>query len=155
MASANEPAELRIVAEDPFGNQVVCHKFRSDSAVNAGKSPDGVLANLTTDKQMKVGLAGPVLTGGWRVRLFAKLDAADGIDVSDGVFQIPVTYADGSERVLSAADIGATTDLPAATPASSWVELGTGYLVPDGVRIRVGSNTMLTPIVLSLEDDTA
>lgn len=155
MASANEAGELRIVVEDPQGNQGICHKFRSDSAVNAGKSPDGVLANLTTDKQMKVGLGGPVATPGSRVRLFFKFDATDGLDVSDGVYQIPVTFDDGTERVLSASDLGISTDIPAATVAGSWIELGSGYLVPDGVRLRVGSKSMLTPIVISVEDDTA
>jgi hypothetical protein len=154
MASANEPADLKVVIEDPFGNQQICHKFRSDSAVNAGKSPDGVLANLTHDKQLKVPTAPPIASAGYKVRLFASLDAADGIDASDCVIQIPVTYADGTEKVLSASDIGFTTDLPAATPATYWVECGTGYTVPDGVRLRVGSASMLTPIVISLEDDT-
>lgn len=155
MASANEPADLKIVIEDAFGNQQVCHKFRSDSAVNAGKSPDGILANLTHDKQMKVPTAPPIGKGGDRVRIFASLDAADGIDASDCVIQVPVTYADGTEKSLSASDFGFTTDLPAATPAGNLVELGTGYLIPDGVRLRVGSASMLSPIVISLEDDTA
>jgi len=155
MASANEPGDLKIVIEDAFGNQRICHKFRTDSAVNAGKSPDGVLANLTHDKQVKVAPAPVVGSAGHKVRLFASFDAADGIDASDCVVQIPVTYSDGTEKTLSASDIGFTTDLPAGTLASSWVELGTGYTIPDGVRLKVGSASMLTPIVLSIEDDTA
>jgi len=154
MASANEPALLKLVVEDPAGNQFVAHKFRSDGAINAGKSPDGVLANLTFDKQMTPGLAGPVAGPGYRVRLFAKLDAADGLDVSDGVFQVAVTEDNGTERQLSASDLGISTDYPAATPAGQWIELGTGYLVPDGMRLRIGSATLKTPTVLSLEDDS-
>ncbi len=154
MASVNEPCDIRVVAEDPYGNQRVAHKFRSDGAINAGSSPDGVLANLTHDKQMKVGLAGPVMTGGWRVRLLINLDAADGIDVSDCIVQIPITHADGAEHQLGASDFGIATDIPAAAPAGSWFELGTGFAVPDGDRIRIGSGTKETPIVISIEDDT-
>lgn len=160
MASANEPGLLRLVVEDANGNQWVAHQLRSDGAVNAGKSPDGVLANLTHDKQVKLGLAGPIAKGGSRIRLLFKLDAADGLDVSDGVFQIAITEVTPSgrpisERQLSASDLGITTDYPAATNASSWHELGTGYLVPDGMFVRIGSASMQTPTVISVEDDTA
>lgn len=160
MASLNEPALLKCVVEDAQGNQYVAWKQRSDGAINAGKSPDGVLANLTIDKQVKLGMSGPIAKGGSRIRLFAKLDASDGLDVSDGVFQIAITEVtpDGraiSERQLSASDLTLTTDYPASTPALQWIELGTGYIIPDGMFVRVGSASFSTPTVVSLEDDTA
>lgn len=160
MASVNEPGLLKAIVEDAFGNQYIGHQFRSDGAINAGQSPDGVLANLTIDKQMKIGLKGPIAKGGSKVRLFFKFDASDGLDASDCIVQMGITEVtpDGrvvSERQLSAADIGFDTDIPAATPAGSWIELGTGYTVPDGMYIRIGSASMLTPTVLSIEDDTA
>lgn len=153
MGSANAPADFYIMASDPQLNMFVCHKGRSDSAIHAGKSPDGVLANLTIDKQVKLPLSGPVARAGWRIRLFISLDTADGIDVSDGVYQIAVTEKNKNERVLSASDLGIATDLPAATPAGSLIELGTGYLIPDGMELRVGSLSLNTPTVISLEDD--
>jgi hypothetical protein len=150
MASANEPGLIRVVCERADGLQKVAMQYRSDSAVNAGKSPDGVLANLTVDKQMKVGYVNPVLTAGDKVHLFFKFDAADGLDVSDGVVQIPY-WEDGNYRPLTSADLGNTTDIPAATPASAWIELGTGYTVPSNVKsARLGNGT----IVISIEDDT-
>jgi hypothetical protein len=160
MASLNEPALFRIVIEDANGNQYVCHQVRSDGPINAGKSPDGVLANLTIDKQMRLGLAGPIAKGGSKVRVMFKQDSADGLDVSDGVFQLCVTEVTPngqpiSERQLGSSDLGISTDYPAANVAGVWHELGTGYTVPDGMFIRVGSSSMLTPTVLSLEDDTA
>jgi len=160
MASGNEPGLLRIVVEDAGGNQYIAHTIRSDSAVNAGKSPDGVLANLTIDKQVKLGLAGPIAKGGSRIRLLFKFDSTDGLDVSDGVYQVAVTEVlpDGraiAERNLSASDLGIATDIPAATPAGSWIELGTGFQIPQGQYFRVGSASLSTPTVLSVEDDTA
>lgn len=153
MASATLAADIRLIAEDQFGNQYVVHKARSDGAINAGHSPDGVLANLTHDKQVKLPIGGPVLTGGWIVRVMINLDAADGCDVSDCVFQIAVTDATGSERQLSASDLGIATDLPAATPAGSWLELGTGYTLATGDRLRIGSVSLATPTVISVEND--
>lgn len=151
MASANEPADLFVIAEDTLGNQSRVFSFRSDGPVAAGFSPDGVLANTTVDKQMKVPIAGPVLQGGWKVRVFTSLDAADGIDASDCIMLIPITFSDGSIRQLSTSDIGFTTDLPASTPATSLLELGTGYTIPEGTTAQLGGG----PIVMSLEDDTA
>ena len=160
MASANEPALLKCVVENANGDQIVAWKQRSDGAIAAGFSPDGVLANKTIDKQVKLGMSGPIAKGGSKIRLMATLDAADGIDVSDGVFQVAVTEVtpDGrviSERQLSASDLQIATDLPAATVAGSLVEIGKGYTVPDGVFLRVGSASFSTPTVVSLEDDTA
>ena len=150
MASANEPGVLRLVVERADGLQKVAYQVRSDSAVNAGKSPDGVLANLTADKQVHIGYIGPKLSAGDKVHLMFKLDAADGIDVSDCVIQVPY-WEDGNQRQLNATDFVATTDLPAGTLAGAWVELGTGYTVPSNVRsARLGNGN----IVLSIEDDT-
>lgn len=159
MASANEPALIRAVIEDAQGVFHTCHQFRSDGAINAGKSPDGVLANLTHDKQLKPGMAGPIAKGGSKIVVMVKLDAADGLDVSDGAYHLAVTEVNRagqplSERQLSASDLGISTDFPAATPASTWIALGAGYTVPDGMFMRIGSASGNTPTVMSLEDDT-
>ena len=90
------------------------------------------------------------MSGGWKVRVLASLDAADGVDASDCVIQIPLTHDDGTIRTISASDLVFTTDLPAGTLAGNWIELGTGYTIPDGVRAKIGGG----PIVISLEDDT-
>lgn len=150
MASANEPGVVRIVAITPTGQEIVVYEDRSDGPLNAGKSPDGVLANLTADKWLFLQRGGPVLSGGWKIGLRFKLDAADGLDVSDGVTMIPVTRDDGTKFVLNNTDLGNTTDLPAATTAGAWHALGTDYTVPNGVRCMIGGG----PVVVSIEDDT-
>jgi hypothetical protein len=150
MSSANEAGQLRVVAITPQGQEVIVHTYRSDGPINAGKSPDGVLANLTIDKWMHMPVGGPVLSTGWRVGIRFKLDATDGLDVSDGVIQFPLTFDDGSQRYLNAADIGNTTDFPAATPAGTWLALGTDYAVPAGTRCKIGGG----PAVISVEDDS-
>lgn len=153
MVSAPRPGQLRVIAEDPFGNQIVCHKAHTLSAIAAGGSPDGVLANKTADKQVKLPVAGPWLTGGWILRLLLSMDSADGLDASDSTIQIAVTEASKAERLLTSANIGYTVDFPAATPATNWIELGTGYTVPNNVQFRVGSLSGFTPTVIAIEDD--
>ena len=155
MASAPRPGQLRIIAEDPQGNQYICHTAYSLGAIAAGGSPDGVLANKTADKQVKLPLAGPVLQGGWILRLLMKMDSADGLDASDATIAIAITESNGAERALSSTQIGYTVDFPAATPASQWIELGTGYTVPNNANMRVGSASGYTPTVIAIEDDTA
>lgn len=155
MASAPEAGQIQIMAEDPNGNLFICHKAHSLGAIGAGGSPDGVLANKTIDKQVKLPLSGPWLTGGWKLRLLFKAEAADGYDASDNTIQIAITEDNGTERTLSAADIGYTTDLPAGMVAAQWFELGTGYTVPNTLRLRVGSRSGYTATVIAIEDDTA
>jgi len=148
MASANEPGDLRIVAERSDGLSKVVWSGRSDGPVCAGKSPDGVLANLTADKQLYVGYMGPVLSGGDTVRVFFKPDSTDGLDVSDGVTMIPI-WLDGLKKDINNSDLGNTTDLTPIT--GRWQELGTGYDIPSSVKqARLGNGQM----VISVEDDS-
>ncbi len=151
MASLNEPGNVKVVAITPEGQEIAILEYRSDSPINAGKSPDGVLANLTIDKWMYAKRAGPVLKDGWKVGIRFKLDASDGLDVSDGVIQVPITRDDGGVKTLNATDFGNTTDIPAATVAGTWIALGTDYAIPNGTRYQIGGG----PIVISIEDDTA
>ena len=150
MASANEAGKLEVCMITAEGDVKVVHTYRSDGPINAGKSPDGVLANLTVDKWMFMPRAGPVGTGGCKIGIRFTPDAADGLDVSDGVIQIPVTYSDGGVRYLNATDIGNTTDFPAATPAANPYFLGAGWTVPNGIRVMIGGG----PVVISVEDDS-
>lgn len=151
MASVTEPGVLRLYAVTPQNQEIEVASFRNGGPVSAGGSPDGVLANLTADKQLFQGIGGPTMTTGWKFRVKIILDAADGIDASDCVFSIPIISDDGVIRYLDATDLGFTTDLPAASPASVPLPLGDGYTIPSGTRYKFGGG----PIVISVEDDTA
>ena len=151
MASANEPGQIEVrvwrsgLGEKPLFNA------RSDSSINAGKSPDGVLANLTVDKQVFIPFQGPILRAGDIIRLYFKFDATDGLDVSDGVYWLPL-WEDGVYHQLNAADLGIATDIPAASVINTWIALGAGYTIPTSVKAaRLGNGS----VVISVEDDTA
>lgn len=150
MASANEPGMIEVRLYRPGKGEKTWLTARSDGNINAGKSPDGVLANLTVDKQLYIRGKHPIRArGGDIVRIYFKPDSADGLDVSDGVYRIPY-WENGSFHELNATDLGITTDLPAGTLAGNWVALGAGYTVPNGVVGEFGEGS----IVISVEDDT-
>jgi len=151
MASANEPGLIEVRVDRSGLGEKLLGRWRSDTNINAGKSPDGVLANLTVDKQLYIPFSGPMLKAGDIVRIYFKPDAADGLDVSDGVYLLPY-WENGAYRQLNATDLGITTDLPAGTLAGNWVALGAGYTIPNSVQsARFGNGS----IVISVEDDTA
>lgn len=149
MASAILKGDIRLVAESPEGKQNPDFKYRTNSVIAAGGSPDGVLANTTRDKWAFIPLGQSILTGGWKVKLQLKMDTADGSDASDCVIQIPLTIRNGGIKVLDGAnDLGYTVDLPAATSAN-WVDLGTGYTIPNGQVCKIGGDYG----VISIQDD--
>ena len=149
MASVTEPGDIRIVV-DRQGHQKVLWAGRSDGPVNAGGAPDGVLANKTVDKMLKIPVHPQRLKGGDVIRILFKSDAADGLDASDCVFIVPI-IEDGVAKQLNTSDFGFTNDI-ATLPASSWVELGSGYTIPSNVSIaQFGGG----PLVIAIEDDTA
>jgi len=149
MASQNEPGLIKLEVERAGLGTKTIFQYRTDSSINAGKSPDGVLANLTTDKWVKIPKLAPILRAGDVLRLKFKSDAADGIDVSDCVVNIPF-WIDGTLRPLNLADFSAT-DITEC-PAGGWIEIGTGYTIPADVQFaQVGGGD----IVISIEDDTS
>jgi len=148
MASVNEPGVIRIYAQTPSGQRIKTHEYRSDSFINCGKSPDGVLANLTVDKQPFIPKSNVVLYGGFTVVMTFEPDSTDGIDVSDCVVSLPLTTPTGV-IYLNTTTLGITTDL---TPiADREMDLGSGYEIPQGTRAKIGGGTG----VISIEDDTA
>jgi hypothetical protein len=150
MASANEPGLIEVRVSRQGKGEHALLTARSDSNINAGKSPDGVLANLTVDKQLYIPQNPTPILAGDKIVVYFKPDSADGLDVSDGVYYLPF-YENGSFRPLNATDLGITTDLPAGTLAGNWVALGAGYTVPNSVRqANFGGGS----IVISVEDDT-
>lgn len=151
MASANEPGVIEVRVERSGIGEKILLRSRSDSNINAGKSPDGALANLTVDKQVYMPLSALQLRGGDKIIVYFKFDATDGLDVSDGIYFLPY-WEDGILRQLNATDLGITADIPAATVAGTWVALGGGYTIPNNVRsARFGGGSC----VISVEDDTA
>ena len=152
MASAPLPGAIaRIYAvRGDTGAKKLLHTCVNE-VFNAGGSPDGVLANLTVDKWARLPLNTTRLSGtrGDVVAMTMELTAADGSDASDCILRLPIISSTGGIKHLTMADIGFTTDVPAATAASVEIPLGAGYSVPYGEVVQVGGG----PAVISLEND--
>lgn len=151
MASATEPGIIRVYATEPNGHKHLVYQFKNGGAISAGGSPDGVLANKTIDTQVFIAKKAPVMSGGWKVQMTLELEGADGLDASDSYIELPISIKGAGVRHLSAANLGYTTDLPAATPASVEIPIGAGYTIPNGEFAVIGGSHC----VISIEDDTA
>lgn len=149
MASGIEPGILKLIKRrGGFGDKTI-FSYDTEDAVNAGGSPDGALANVTTDKLEKIPILDSNLTAGDSLHLIFKSTAADGLDVSDCVVRIPY-WEDGIRKTLTMTDFAAV-DITEC-PAGGEIEIGTGYTIPADIkRAQVGGGN----IVLSIQDDTA
>lgn len=150
MASLQAPgAKLKIYAVKPDGT-----KKRLFQGVNEqtgpGGSPQGVQATTKANELPVMPVANLQLNGGTKIIVYGELTVADGLDASDSIFNIPI-LRNGSLEYLSRTDLGYTTDLPAATPAGTEIQLGTGYTIPENDSVFVGGGSFF----MSLEDDTA
>lgn len=133
-------ATLRIYAVSPSDD-----KIKLFSGVNEqtgpGGSQDGVQATVKANELPIMPVNQTPIPGGWKLVVTGQMAAADGADASDSVFNIPVVEANGGLRYLTAADIGYTTDLPAASVAGVEHQLGAGYTVPQNQTLRLGGGT--------------
>lgn len=151
MASAQEKnATIMLVAESPAGDR---KKIFSGivSQTGPGGAPDGVQATVKDNELPFMPLNQFAIPAGWKVVPVLKLAEADGVDVSDCVFNVPVRDQTGAQRYLNTTDLGMSTDLPASTPAGQLVDLGTGYTVPESQTLFIGGGKYF----ISVEDDTA
>lgn len=147
MASAPLAASLiKVYAVSPEGHRTLITQGVTEY-LGPGGSPDAVIAN-TPEKWAFVPLSPLVLGTGWKVVLTMILGTADGVDVSDGAWQIPVTIRGVGLRHLTVTDLGGI-DLPAATSATVEHDLGTGYTVPTGQQLKIGGGK----IWVSAEND--
>lgn len=148
MASAPLAASLvKLYAVSPEGHRHLIAQGVTEYW-GPGGSPDAVIAN-TPEKWAYVPLSPLVLTTGWKVMLSCILGSADGMDVSDGAWQVPVTIRGVGLRHLTVTDLGGA-DLAAATTVAVEHDLGTGYTVPDGQQLKIGGGK----IWVSAENDT-
>lgn len=155
MASAQEPCQIRLVAENPSGDTLAIFEKRVEETSGGGNSADGTIS-ISYEKWPFLAPSGPPLGKDVKLRLQVKLDATDGIDVSDGKVIIPYTDAKGNARQLTQASFGlnaATYDLPAASPINVWLDVGTAYTIVED-RIQIG-HPVNGKYFVSIEDDTA
>lgn len=143
-------AQVLIYAEAPSGNRVKLFSGVNEQT-GPGGSPDGVQATVKDNELPMMPLNQTPIPSGAKIVMSVKLTAADGMDASDCVVNIPVRDQTGSQRYLTVSDLGIDTDLPASTPASLILDVGEGYTVPEGQTLFLGGGKYF----ISLENDAA
>lgn len=141
-------ADVLVYAEAPNGDRKKLFSGVNEQT-GPGGSPDGVQATVKDNELPFMPLNQFPVPSGWKIILAVKLKAADGADASDAVVNLPVRDQSGAQKYLTRTDLGYSTDLPAATPASQTIDLGAGYTVPDGQTLFIGGGKYF----ISLEDD--
>lgn len=142
-------AQVIVVGKTPSGNETRLFQGVNEQT-GPGGSPDGAQATVKANELPFMPVNPAVLRGGDKIIIKTVLTAADGIDASDCVFNLPIKR-NGALEYLSRTDLNFSTDLPAASVASVEHQLGTGYTVPEGDTVQIGGG----PYFLSVENDTA
>lgn len=129
-------AEIRIYAVNPNGNKVRLFQGVNEQ-VGPGGSPDGAQATVKDNEIPYMPPHPFVLKGGDKLIVYGVMKVADGADASDSVMNIPI-LRNGALEYLTTADIGYTTDIPAASVVNVEHQLGAGYTVPEGDKLQLG-----------------
>lgn len=147
MASAQEPAIVRLYRSQPNGNKTQILQERVETLAPAGGAPDGAAASVATpEKRLKVN-SNVVLNNDDVLLVSVELDASDGLDASDCIWSIPLVTNQGSKTIGRAQFANPTfADITPATGVETFIA---GYKVVEG-QVRVAGI-----IYLDLQDDTA
>lgn len=144
--------EVQAVRTDGLTKTVV--KSHVAALAPAGGSPDGALTSVPTpEKRTYTPVAGPMLRPNDHIQIKVVAPAADGIDVSDCIWLLPVTEYDSQGRVVCVKTlaIGDFTDPAPAdytTVANIPTIVGAYKVTEAGLRIGGG------PIYIDIQDDT-
>jgi len=152
MASGAAPgAKILIYGVTPSRSKTTLFQGVNEQT-GPGGAPDAVQATTKANELPFLPVQNIELKGGDKLMIFTVLTVSDGLDLSDGVFNIPI-IRNGNLEYLSSADfvISTATDYPASTPAGVELQLGTGYVVPEGDRIKLGGGNYF----ISVQNDTA
>lgn len=154
MASVQEAGTVEIWATRSDGARRKVWSGNVANSAPAGGAPDGANASVSTpEKRIYLPASGPILRRDDKIEVVFTADGADGIDVSDSIWIIPVTEIskDGKMGVkyLGRGDFTSPTPADYTTVANIPTIVG-GYLVVEhGLQIGGG------PLYLDIQDDTA
>lgn len=150
MASIQEPGIVRVIGRSPNGREVLLWEGSVSVSAPGGGAPDGVLASaVSIDRRLFVPIRSDVvLTDNSKIYVEFTADGPDGIDVSDCIWDIPITTPNGVKFISrgqftdhAPADYNAVAGVP--------VRVG-GYKITEG-RVQFGGG----PLFIDMQDDTA
>lgn len=155
MASAQEAGQVTFIARRVDGNTKEVMKAHVSILAGGGGAADGALASVDTpDQRLFAPESGPMMRADDVLQVQFTAEGADGIDVSDSIWQIPVTEYDSNGRRigvkwLSRGDFTNPTPADYTTVANIPVTVG-GYTVTEK-GLKFGGGVIYT----DFQDDTA
>lgn len=157
VSAAQYDAELDFGYLTPDNHWISCYKANVQQTGPGGSSEGAIATQLTDNASWKMPLILKPAYPGCVMNVRFRLNTADGIDKSDGIFVLPTTVknlrtGNASVTIMRNTDFGTATDLPAASITGVWYEYGTGFTVPSGQEICWGTRPGL-PSFCSIEND--
>lgn len=147
MASAQEPALVRIYRARPNGDKTQIFQQRVEQLAPAGGAPDGAPASVSTPEKLLTVQSGVTLVNDDVLLVSVELDTSDGLDAGDCIWSIPLVTRSGP-KTLGRAQFTSPT-FADITPATGIETFIAGYKIVEGQAQLKGK------IFLDLQDDTA
>lgn len=149
MASVQEPGQVRLTARKPTGQEVELYSGDVSVTAPGGGSPEG--AGSSTPKineRLHVPVNAAVLRNDDIIFVEFTAVGADGIDVSDSLWAIPL-MVQGKVKHISRSDFKNPAPADYTTVADIPVRIG-GYKITEG-PVQFGGGSFY----LDIQDDTA
>lgn len=150
MASAQEDGLIKFYLTEPNGNKHLVFQGNVSYLAGAGGAADGALGSVqTTEKWPFAPLSSIVAKNDWVLEVTFVPVGADGIDVSDSLWNIPITVKGVGMKHLSRGDFTNPTPADYTTVANIETVVG-GYTITEG-EVKFGGGK----IWCDMQDDTA
>lgn len=151
MASVQELGTVRVKLVKPSGQSVTVYDNSVTGSAPAGGSPDAASTSMPARDTLDfIPVDERMAIRDDRIVVTFEAIAADGIDVSDNIWQIPIVVGVGqhaSRRTLTTADFTNPTPADYTTVAGTEVEVG-GYTCTGPTRFGGGK------LYIDFQDDT-
>lgn len=147
MASLQEPGLVLLYRVQPNGNKTLIAQNRVEQLAPAGGAPDAAAASVSTPEKLMTINSPVVLVNDDILQVTFIADAADGIDVSDCIWSIPLVTDAGSKSIGRG---------QFANPATAdYTTVANVEMVVGGYRVVEGRARLSGKIYLDIQDDTA
>lgn len=155
MASAQEASQIELWAVRRDGMRKRVAKGHISVFAPGGGAADGALSSTTAiDARHVIPAGGPMLRPDDKIEVVAITEAGDGIDVSDCIWNVPVTEYDVNGNVLGVKHLSRgdfTNPTPADYTAVANIPVVVGGYDVTEAGLKIGGSH----IFLDLQDDTA
>lgn len=150
MASLQEPGVIRIYRKQPSGHKTLLWQGDVKFSAPAGGAPDGAATSMPAHDALPfLPVKSPVLVNDDILLVTFEAVSADGIDVSDSIWMLPITVSGLGVKQLAQSDFANPAASDYTTVADVEMTVA-GYKITEG-RVRLGGSKFF----IDIQDDTA